>query len=342
MDGIRRSSVLRWATVVVVSAITLAGCAAGPSAAPGPPSRTSSAEARAALRGLIEDITAATAFRYDLTDDRGYPMGPSKIIWIPQAAAFAAAYFTWSEVERAFHVNLATSTDLLQWTWRQEYGAGASQPTIAAASDGGYVLAWEQEPDPIHLTIAYYATWDDLLAAKATHRIDPPVTTPACGEGTPSIESASSVRVALAFHYHEACERDREAGGSTDWATWQATIRPTMDQALVNAGLQGSHGDRDRIRFRGSDLTLVEGQMRQDDWRTFRVVLYDEASGAAEPLAFRTHAASTAFTNPTIEPIEIHGKKAILVTLFLPQEGASVGEAGELLYYRSYDPPGAQ
>jgi len=46
-------------------------------------------------------------------------------------------------------VNLATSTDLLSWHWVRELaGSGtgpASQPTIAQASNGGFVLAWEQE-----------------------------------------------------------------------------------------------------------------------------------------------------------------------------------------------------
>lgn len=265
------------------------------------------------------------------------------MIWIPEADAFAAVYHTWSEADGAFHVSLATSTDLLDWTWRQGYGAQASQPTIAAATDGGYVIAWEQEPDPIHLTIAYYATWDDLLVGKVTHRIDPPVTTRACGEGTPSIEAASSARVDIGFHYHADCTTDREAGGWTDWTTWQTwqtTTRPVMDAALTDAGLKGSHGDRDGITYRGHDLILVEGQQVQGDWRTFLVLLYDDASHAAETVAFRTHAGSTAFTNSTITPLAIDGKPAIVVTLFLPTEGAKGDESGELLYYRVIDPEG--
>jgi hypothetical protein len=324
-------------TSLAVLTITLVGCGS-PSAFASP----TAAEARAELRRLVEDVTTATASRYGLTDDRGNVMDGAKVIAIPEAGAFGAVYHTWSASDAAFHVHLATSTDLIQWTWRREFGREASQPTIAAASDGGYVLAWEQQPDPIHLVIAYYASWDDLVAARSARRIDPPVSTPACGEGTPSIESATRGRVEVAFHYHADCTRDREAGGSTDWTTWQASTRPALDQALLDIGVMGSHGDRDRITFRGHDFTLIEGQLVQDDWKTFRVSLYDDASGRAELLDPRTHAGSTAFANPTIGQVEIDGHQAIVVTLFIPQEGARGHESGELIYYRTIpDEPGS-
>ena len=48
--------------------------------------------ARTEFRGLIEDVTAATAYRYGATDDRGHVMDTAKIAWIPEAGAFAAVY----------------------------------------------------------------------------------------------------------------------------------------------------------------------------------------------------------------------------------------------------------
>jgi len=290
--------------------------------------------ARAELRGLIEDVTAASAYRYRTTDHDGRGMDTAKIIWIPEANAFGAVYHTWSDADASFHVHLATSPDLLNWGWRRELAAQASQPTIAAASDGGYVVAWEQEPDPIHLAVAYYPTWDDLQAGRPSRRMDPPVTTPACGEGTPSIESASSARVDIAFHYHADCDLDRQAGGNTDWTTWQATTRPAVDRSLAAAGVTGHMGDRDRILFRGHQLTLIEGQLIREDVRSWRVFLYDDETGMAEPLQVRTHAGSLAFSNPTITQIEIDGGQAILVTLYVVNEAAADSEDGELIYYR--------
>ena len=177
---------------LVAAAMVVAACASVPTATPG-----SVEAARAELRDLITDVTAATAYRYRMTDDHGRWMDTAKIIWIPEASRFAAVYHTWTEADQTFHVQLATSADLMDWTWQVELADRASQPTIAAASDGGYVVAWEQEPDPIHIVIASFATLGDLHAGVIARRFDVPVTMPACGEGTPSIEAASRVGMIL-------------------------------------------------------------------------------------------------------------------------------------------------
>src|SRR5205823_7165676 len=226
--------------------------------------------ARAELRGLITDVTAATSYRYRAKDDQGREMGPLEVVWIPEASTFAGVYFTWSDSDEKFHLQLATSANLMDWTWRVELASQASQPSIEAASDGGYVVAWEQEPDPIHIVIESFASWKDLRAGVAKRRFDVPVTMPACGEGTPSIETASSQRVDLTFHYHADCERDLQARGSTDWTTWRATMRKDVDNALIDLGVVSHIGDRDSITFRGHDLTLLEGQRVIDDWSSWR------------------------------------------------------------------------
>ena len=261
-------------------------------------------------------------------------MDTLKVIQIPGASTFAAVYHTWTQEQ--FHVDLATSADLLTWTWRAELAAKASQPTIAAVPDAGYVVAWEQEPDPIHIAIASYPTWEALLDGTPGRRIDIPVTMPACGEGTPSFESVTRDRLELGFHHHASCERDLQASGTLDWSagTWQARQEKGRDWALIEAGVAGHIGDRDRIAFRGRDLLLLDGQMVQDDNGTWRTFLVDEA-GHAERLAFRTAAGSAGFMNPTIAQVRIGGRDAILVTLFIPTESAHGEEDGPLVYYRT-------
>ncbi len=320
---------------LLTAAVVLGACAPAPVASPG-----SIETARAELRDLISDVTAATAHRYKLTDDQGRSMGPTEITWVPEAERFAAVYFSWDDGDQAFHVHLATSDNLMDWTWEVELADQASQPAIAAASDGSYVVAWEQEPDPIHMVIASFATWDDLRAGTVARRFDVPVTMPACGEGTPSIDAASSERVDLSFHYHGDCERDRQAAGWTDWTTWQAVARPDRDKALIELGVAGHIGDRDTISFRGHDLMLIEGERIPGDWSSWRMFLYDAETGSAEELRFRTHAGSVAFSNPTASLIEIGGREAILVTLYLFTEGARGEEDEELLFYRTL-PDGA-
>jgi hypothetical protein len=316
-------------TLLAALLVVVGACSAAP------PTSTPTADVRAELHTLIEDVTASTDHRYRLADDRGVQMGGAKIIWIPEALTFAAVYFSWDEQPSAFVVALATSDDLVDWTWRADYAVKGSQPTIAPMEGGGYALAWEQEPDPIHNVIESYASWDDLLADRPDRHFDVPITMPACGEGTPDIVAASPRRVDVTFHYHGDCERDREAQGSTDWSAWTSMPRPDIDQALIARGVAGHIGDRDGFEYRGRRFSLIEGQLRLDDWSAWRVFLYDPWTGAAEPLAVRTHAGSTSMANPTIEPILIAGQDAILVTLYLFTEGARGEEDGPLLYYRT-------
>jgi hypothetical protein len=291
--------------------------------------------ARADLRDLITDVSDANAYRYQLTDDRGQLMGPTEIVWVPETAEFAGVYFTASDPHAVhYHARLATSPDLLNWTWRVDLADRASMPSIAPMEDGGYVVAWEQEPDPIHIVIAAYDTWTDLLASTPSRRFDVPITMPACGEGTPSIEHASRQKVDISFHYHADCTRDLQAGGSTDWTTWESAMRQPVDQALIGLGVDGHIGDRDRITFEGHELTVVEGQAVPEDWSTWRLYLYDDQTQVAEELLLETHQGSVSQGNPSLILVEIDGRAAIVVTLYLFTEGAAPGEDTELLFYR--------
>ena len=338
-----RTRCQRTPSIMLGSLLLVAGCSGGPVPAPDPASYAATAPvsieaARAELKALISDVTAADAFRYRTTDDVGQWLDTAKIIPIPETGGFAAVYAPWNDADQAFHVQLATSSDLAHWTWRTELGSKASQPTIQRMSDGGYVVAWEQEPDPIHLVLASFATWEDLRAGVFSRRMDVPVTMPACGEGTPSIRSASSTLVEIGFHYHGGCVADREAEGTSDWQTWHATARHDIDDALMRAGARGHIGDRDEISFRGHELMLIEGQLVLDDFGSWRMFLYDDETGVAEQLAIRTHGGSQSFGNPSIELVEIGGKAALVVGFYLFTEGARGEEDGELTYYRTLPP----
>ncbi len=325
---------LRITVALALTAMVLAGCGRSQVASP------TIAEARAELRGYIEDVTKATASRYALVDNQGHEMDTVKIIAVPEAGGFVGLYHSFREDSHTFAVQLATSSDLMNWTWQRQLAENASMPTIKAASDGGYVVAWEQEP-PNHVKLTYYRSWTDLLAGEASKSFNAPMQLSSCAEGTPSLYSASSTAVDVGFHFYRDCDLDREARGFTDWHSWTSAPRPALDAALEARGVMGGIGDRDVIRFRGFDLTLIEGQVVKGDWRTWRVFLYDEVTGHAQPIPFLTDSGSVAFGNPTITAIEIDGRRAILVTLFLPQEGARGGEAGELIYYRTYGPANA-
>ncbi len=317
------------------------GCGAAGTADPADLGASRPVDARSELRSYVEDAAGATASRYGVTDDRGQVLDAVKIISASETGGFIGVYHTFREAAGTFDVHLATSSNLLDWTWRVRLADQASQPTIKPASDGGYVVAWEQEP-PNHLRFAYYPTWTDLLAGAAQKTLDAPLSLSTCAEGTPNLYSASRTFLDVGFHFYDDCDLDRQAHGTTDWTAWAAAERPSLEQSVRTLGVMGGVGDRDIISFRGFDFTLIEGQVIKGDWSTWRVFLYDDATGEADQLDIRTEAGSTAFTNPTVERIEIGGQMAIVVTLFVPSEGARGGEAGQLIYYRTYEPAGPE
>src|SRR5439155_27139701 len=128
------------------ASVLLAACLESPTASP-----VSVQAARAELRDLIRDVTAATAYRYRAKDDLGRDMGPLEVVWIPEASTFAGVYHTWSDTDEMFHLQVATSDNLLDWTWQVELARHASQPSLEAMSDGRSADAWAEEPDPIRL-----------------------------------------------------------------------------------------------------------------------------------------------------------------------------------------------
>ena len=99
----------------------------------------------------------------------------------------------------------------------------------------------------------------------------------------------------------------------------------------VGERIGGNIGDRDHLRHLGRDYDLIEAQGRRGDFATWRVYLHDRTAGTTERLEIVTHKGSTAFANPTATALrDPAGREAIMVTMFLPLEGAAPGEAGSL------------
>jgi hypothetical protein len=290
-------------------------------------------EARTELRHYIEAVTRATAWRYGVHDDARHTMDGLKIIAHPDSGGFIGVYHAYRG--DGFDAHLATSSDLLNWTWRARIAGSASQPTIRAA-DGGFIVAWETDGDN-HLRLAFYDSWTHLLAGTPSREFDAPRTLSRCAEGTPNIYVGDRTQVDVGFHYWWNCDVDRQARGVTDWTSWSAAAQPALDTAILLHGVKGNIGDRDgMLMFRGHAFGLLEGRFAKDDWASWRVFLYDYETGTAEQLDIRTDMGSMSFGNPTIEHVRIGGRDALVVTLFLFGEGAASGEGGSLVYYRTY------
>ncbi|HVI47856.1 MAG TPA: hypothetical protein VM802_23505 [Chitinophaga sp.] len=292
---------------------------------------------RAVLRGYIEKVTSADARKYNAKDNVGHTMDCAKIIPNPEGG-FIAVYHTYVNGEAK--VNLASSPDALNWTWIRELAGSntgsASQPTIAVAAEGGFIMAWEQEPKN-HLKFTYFSSWQNLKNGAVSKSFDAPQTLSTCAEGTPNLYSASITRLDVGHHYYANCDVDRQARGTlTNFNSWSTQKQPNFDNALLYWGVKGNIGDRDATWFNSYQFGLIEGQGIKGDFGSWRTYLYDYQTGNADTLHIVTDNHSTAFANPTITNITINGQRALLVTLFIPSEGAGNGEAGELIYYKKY------
>jgi hypothetical protein len=294
---------------------------------------------RAQLRGYVENVPQANARRYGARDSAGRSMDTAKIIADP-AGGYLAVYHTL--ISGSFHVSVATSSDLMSWRFRRDLGSRASQPHITALSDGGYLLAWEQEPSN-HLAFRYYGSRTALLNGSVSRSFDAPRRLSSCAEGTPNVYSATLApdiahsSIDVGAHYFWNCDRDRQQRGRlTNFNSWTASAQGTFDNALLHWGVAGNIGDRDALNFFGFNFGLIEGQFVKGDFGSWRTFLYDYQTGNADPTSIHTDGGSVAFANPSCTSLKVGGLWAVVVTLFLPSQGAAPGEAGELIYYRTY------
>ncbi|MEN0054982.1 MAG: hypothetical protein AAGC65_15005 [Mucilaginibacter sp.] len=290
---------------------------------------------RATLRGIVENVTTADGKIYNAKDNTGKTMDCLKIIANP-SGGYIGVYHTM--INGSFKVNVASSTDLLHWTWIRELAGSnngaASQPTIAATATGGFVMVWEQEPSN-HLKFSYFNSWTDLQNGVVAKTFEAPRTLSTCAEGTPNIYSASSTSVDVGFHYFANCDVDRQARGTTNWTSWNASAQPQFDNAILYWGVHGNIGDRDGyLKFQNFNFGLIEGQGTKNDFGSWRCYLYDYQTGNADKLNIHTDGGSQAFANPTITALTVGGQPALVITQFIPSELSASGEAGELIYYK--------
>lgn len=304
-----------------------------PGAAP-PAAHASPATAR--LARIVAGVTTADGHHYGVRDGTGRTMDAAQIAQTGDGR-YLAVYHSLLADGR-FHAAVATSTDLAHWTRRHDFGPGTSQPTLADDGRGGYVVAYEKDPRN-HIAVRGYAGLRALLAGRAAHAYDAPRTLSRCAEGTPAITAVRGATVRLTGHYRADCDTDRQLVATLrHYRTWHAAPDRRLDRAVEAHGVEGNIGDRDPVRLAGRRLLLVEGQRRRDDFASWSTYAYDPTNGRAEPVGPRTHGGSTAFANPSATRLtDPGGRPALLVSLFLPREGAAPGESGQLVYWRELD-----
>ena len=300
------------------------------------------------LRAAVENVTAATAYRYGTRDDAGNSMETLKVVQDP-AGGYLGVYHTRSG--GVLSVKVATSSDLLRWTYRATLDTHASQPALAVLPHGGMLLVEEADneglgsPTRSWLRFRHYPNEQALLGSRSDRSFDAPHTlVPARSgaEGTPSIDQVKLApdlghsTITVGFHYFKHAKVDRQASGTlVNFSSWTTRARTDVDAALKAQGVTGNIGDRDVVSYQGATVEVVEAQATAAS--PWQVYLYDLATKRATPLHVKTHKGSKGFANPSVTSLRApSGAPALVVTLFLPLTGAAPGEAGELVYYREF------
>jgi hypothetical protein len=306
-----------------------------------------SAGAAVPYREALEQVTKADGYRYTTRDHLGRSMDTLKILR-RGAKGYLGVYHTFSRGR--FSVHVATSRNLVAWRHRATLAGNASQPTVARGPGRGYLVAYEKDSGCRGgnncLAFKRYDSARQLFSARhrgRERRIER--TFSKCAEGTPNFYRVTSRSFEIGFHYFQDCRVDRQARGTYTLATstWRPRTLPSTDGRLLAAGADpgGNIGDRDAV-FYGpgrADRGIYEAMTGPRSagfgvWRCFA-----EEAGVITQLRVRTHGGSTACANPTVTNATLpDGRVGLIVTYFIPVEGAARNEAGTLVFWRAYSP----
>ena len=248
-------------------------------------------------------------------------MKPGAIISAPDGG-YASAYWVVLDDAGTVAVELATSPDLrFRWTWRTTLAEDATQPTIEPASDGGWVVGWEDAaagPSPVRVL-------RDLgrpaRRAPVADYLDVPIVlagTTDCAEGTPSLYSASRTaprrRIPLlrSMRGGPAGPREHRLGDLV------GDIAPGL-RGGVPAARARRWGSATGIRSPSAASTSRSRKARPSGSTTRRSGSTCTTMPSASPdqLDLRAPAGCVAFTNPMVELVAYEGDPAVVVTTFV-------------------------
>ena len=331
--GFRRPArLVTAATVVAALALVQPALAA---------SSDTSGSARQQLISLLNNVRSANGKSYQTRDSTGSTVDAMKIIQAGPSSYIGVYHVNQNGF---FSVRVGTSSDLAHWQYVNVLEPNASQPTIAAPSNGSYLVAYEKREasGDSHLEFRTYPTVLGLEIALSTKQFDAPRTFSSVAEGTPSIHDATlgptlhHSTIHVGFHYYDtSLGVDRNARATlTNFSSWTSQVATDINSALP---VGGNIGGRDSLTFQGYPFTVVEAQSIVGDWSSWRVYVWDETAKTMTRLSPQTDAGSFAFANPKASAIvDPAGHRALVATMFIPWQGSAGNEAGPLIYWNQY------
>ena len=331
-----------WATNTASANCHAPGPQPGPTPDPQPkpgPSPPSSSGAAA----IFGDVTTSLSHRYNMQDNTGHQLGVVHVDAIKGdkgpwgGHSYIGVYHV--HVNNEFEVRLASSPDMMSWTYRRTLVSNADMPylfRVDAGTDGWLMLTHEQwmtpgSGAPSRLGFKLYYNEAALLAGNHFNSYNAPLTVGhhSSIEGTPCIYAANRrmhhglvvVDADIGFHFNNKHGIDQVGQGrlesfgpTTLQPSWGGTSRAdNYDQLFIDKGAVGNIGQRAPGVIHGTHISLQEaniGPMPPTIWKDWRVWLYYFGSGEGdvpggaggahvEVVPVKTHAGSTAFGNPS-------------------------------------------
>jgi hypothetical protein len=305
-----------------------------------------------AVVDALENVRAGAGHRYAARDDKGNGLDCLKIVEVGKGNYLGVYH---SQKEGVFTLKLARSSDLLNWKHVRDLDVHAHQGTLSGGR-GPVMLAYEKDgPNGNWIRLRRYVSASALEGGRSYQEYDLPRKLSKYAEGTPSFQGlgfGAETCGTLRFHYLTDAGVDRQASGyfalsGNSLKQWSPSAEKNMNRHADLLGIKGNFGDRDTFhaRYKGA-YELIEGQLTKNDWASWRVFLRStsskdvpamfnpEAPLEIKQLAIKTHGGSIAFANPTATQLTLpNSQEGIVVTLFIPSEGAAKGESGCLIYY---------
>lgn len=318
-------------------------------------------------------------YRYGLRDSEGNQMDcPSVIDLGDGPGGYAAVYHSSYQAGggRRYKIHLATSDDLINWTFRMTLVDNADMPSLTRVKGGEWLMMVHEQwmnatpagasRSPSRLGFKLFHSVADLLEGKVRSSWIAPSFSRSGLDGTPNVyacelvenDGRREIRAEVGFHFWDG-KRDANASARIDGLfsagrepEWQAVALDAFNAKMISAGVTGNIGQREQVVVEGGRFSVVEGNLGEPakSWDQWRIWLYQHGrreaglaasgEGALTMLAPRTHRGSRAFGNPSVSFVRGAGGKGrrIVISYFLFHEGAAPGEAGPLIYFFDLEP----
>lgn len=287
------------------------------------------------IEPLVANVGSSMIRKFDAKDSEGNGLDCIKIIEIGPHDYLGVCHSVSGGIFRA---RLVRSSNLVDWARVVTLDDHAHQPTIQKVG-AKFVLAWEKDgPAGNWIRVRAYDSLANLISGVSAAQADLPRTLSPSAEGTPSFDgitlgnSWANSTIALRHHYYRNSDVDRQAAGRlTGFSNWTSSAVAEGTSTLEKI-YHGNMGDRDSLDFLGRKFDLMEAQITKNDWASWRILMRQRGK-AYKQLPIQTPGGSTSFANPTWTLLHLpNGRSGLVVTLFIPSEGAAPGEAGELIY----------